>query len=112
MSERSHQSAARGVDRQLVTVVGKGLEAPADWANVRTPESYVGYQRAEGFVSPGGVVPERAHVYELPASLRLNQWALAGDWTIASGAITANAAATRLAFRFHARDLHLVMGPP
>jgi thiol-disulfide isomerase/thioredoxin len=113
MIQKTLESAGgHDIDRQLVTVVGKGLEAPADWNNVRSPESYVGYARAEGFASPGGVMAERRHVYDLPSALRLNEWALTGDWTIGSGAITANQSAARLVFRFHARDLHLVMGPP
>ncbi|HEY4304466.1 MAG TPA: redoxin family protein [Gemmatimonadaceae bacterium] len=105
-------AGARKLEHQLVSVAGKGLEAAADWNNARSPETYVGYQRTEGFASPGDAVPERSHVYELPSALRLNQWALTGDWTVASGAITANRSAARVVFRFHSRDLHLVMGPP
>jgi thiol-disulfide isomerase/thioredoxin len=88
-----------------------GAEAPADWATLRSPENYTGYERTENFSSPGGVVPGRRHAYQIPAELRLNHWALAGDWTVSEQAATLNEADGRIAYRFHARDVHLVMGP-
>jgi hypothetical protein len=100
------------VDQGLVDIEPKGVEAPADWANVRTPESYVGYGRADNFVSPGGMVPNESHVYSAPAGLRRNQWALSGDWRIGSEAVQLSEPAGSMAFQFRARDLHLVMGPP
>jgi hypothetical protein len=88
-----------------------GLEAPADWPSLRTPESYVGYERAENFVSPGGLVPDRAQKYTAPGQLWRNDWALAGSWTASGSAVTLEEAGGTIAFRFHARDVHLVMGP-
>src|SRR5262249_11061099 len=82
-----------------------------DWTSLRTPETYVGYQQAERFASPGGVASNRRHVYAVPAQLGLNAWALAGDWTVQGGSAVLNEADGRIAYRFHARDLHLVMGP-
>jgi len=95
----------------LVQPDAPGLEAPADWANLRSPENYTGWERTEYFASPGGLVPGSRHVYEVPAQLRRNQWALSGDWTSEEQAATLNEAGGQIACRFHARDLHMVLGP-
>ncbi|WP_298355224.1 cytochrome c biogenesis protein DipZ [Rhodoblastus sp.] len=87
-----------------------GAEAPPDFADVRSGETYIGYSRAENFASPGGAVEDRSHVYR-SADLRLNQWSLAGDWTVGRERAELNQAGGAIAFRFHARDLHLVLGP-
>jgi thiol-disulfide isomerase/thioredoxin len=105
------EAGSSGVDHDLVPVDAYGAEAPADWATLRSPESYTGYERAENFASPGGVVPRQAHAYAAPAELRLNQWALAGDWTIGEQPAALNAAGGQISCRFHARDVNLVMGP-
>jgi thiol-disulfide isomerase/thioredoxin len=105
------EAGSTGVSRELVSVDARGIEAAADWGNLRSPENYVGYERTENFASPGGAVPGVSHAYALPARLGLNQWALSGDWTMEGQATTLNAADGRIASRFHARDLHLVMGP-
>jgi thiol-disulfide isomerase/thioredoxin len=102
-------STGAGTDR--VSVDPSGLEVPADWASLRSPENYTGYERTEGFASPGGAVPGKPHVYSVPARLGLNQWALAGEWTMEEEATTLNAANGQIACRFHGRDLNLVMGP-
>ena len=102
-------SAGAGGDG-LVSVEARGLEDPADWDDLRTPENYTGYERTENLASPGGAAPGRPHVYTAPAELRLNQWALSGDWTMEEQATTLNTADGRISCRFHARDLHLVMG--
>jgi hypothetical protein len=99
------------IGRELVAIDADGVEAAADWDNLRSPENYVGYERTEGFASPSGADLDAPHVYTLPARLRLNAWALAGDWTVGRQATRLNAADGRIAYRFHARDLHLVMGP-
>jgi thiol-disulfide isomerase/thioredoxin len=96
---------------ELVSVDAHDAEAPADWATLRSPENYTGYERTENFASPGGAVPGKRHAYEAPAELRLNHWALSGDWTVEEQAVTLNQAGGRIAYRFHSRDLHLVMGP-
>ena len=96
----------------LVSVNPGGVAAPADWDTLRSPETYLGYDRAENLASPGGLVPDQAHAYAAPARLLLNDWALSGDWTVTPQAATLNAADGRVACRFHARDLNLVMGPP
>jgi len=95
----------------VVSIDGRGLEAEADWATLRSPETYAGYYRTENFASPGGVVPDQPHSYDAPADLRLNRWALSGDWTMRPHAPRSNEADGRIVYRFHARDLHMVMGP-
>ncbi len=105
------EAGSDGIGRDLVSPDARGIEAPADWASLRTPETYTGYERAENFAPPGGAVPDRPHAYAVPPALRLNHWALSGTWTVAGQAATADAADARIAYRFHARDLHLVMGP-
>lgn len=97
-------------DHEPVSVDARGVEAPADWASLRSPENYTGYERTENFASPGGAAPGRPHAYRVPAQLRLNHWALSGDWTMEEQAVTLNEADGQIACRFHARDLHLVMG--
>ena len=99
------------VSKGLVSVEGQGAEAAADWGNLRSPENYLGYQRSLGFSSPGGLVANEARTYTIPAMQRLNQWSLAGDWTAAKEAVVLNKAGGRIVYRFHARDVNLVMGP-
>ena len=112
-SERIIQQLLGGnaTGRELVSVEGRGAEAPADWSNLKSPENYLGYERTENFASPGGAVLDKRQVYAAPAQLRLNQWALSGDWTIGKQAALLNEVNGRIAYRFHARDLHLVMHP-
>jgi thiol-disulfide isomerase/thioredoxin len=95
----------------LVTVAPVGFEVQADWANLGTPETYLGYDQGQNFASPGGAKLDQARTYAAPESLRLNQWALAGEWTVERGAALADGADGSIVFGFHARDVHLVMGP-
>src|SRR5438105_2819854 len=69
-----------GIGHELVSVDGRGAEAAADWGNLKSPENYVGYERTENFASPGGAILDKRRTYTAPATLRLNQWALSGDW--------------------------------
>ena len=93
----------------LVSVEAGGVEAPADWGNLRSPESYLGYERAQSFASRADV--DRRRVYTAPSRLALNEWALTGEWTIGRQATLLSSPSGRLSCRFHARDVHLVMGP-
>jgi hypothetical protein len=111
LQELLREAGAAGVSREAVKVNAHGADAAADWGNLRSPENYVGYERTEGFASPGGAVLDKPRMYELPATLRLNGWALSGDWTVKKDTSALNKAGGRIAYRFHARDLHLVMGP-
>jgi len=105
------EAGSAGTSHDLVSVDARGTEAPADWASLRSAENYTGYDRTENFASPGGVRPGKPHVYSAPAELIRNHWALSGDWTMEEGAIRLNTANGQIAYRFHARDLNLVMGP-
>jgi thiol-disulfide isomerase/thioredoxin len=100
-----------GISREPVVPDARGFEAAADWADLRSPENYVGYARTENFVSPGGPVLDKPRMYRPPATLRLNEWALSGDWTVTNESARLDSPNGRIAYRFHARDLHLVMGP-
>ena len=101
-----------GIADDLVTVADDGFEAQADWANLESPETYLGYDQGQNFASPGGAAYDEPRTYVVPDPLKLNGWALSGDWTIDRGASVLNRADGRIAFRFHARDVNLVMGPP
>jgi thiol-disulfide isomerase/thioredoxin len=92
-------------------IAASGAEAPSDSHAVQSPETYVGFARAQNFASPGGLVQEDAQVYRTPAKLELNQWAFAGNWNDEEQDATALDPGVAISYRFHARDLHLVLGP-
>jgi hypothetical protein len=87
------------------------VQAPPDEAHDQSPETYVGYRRAENFASPGGFAQDRMHSYSAPAALKLNQWALSGSWNIDPEKAVLSGVPGKIVFRFYARDLHLVLGP-
>jgi thiol-disulfide isomerase/thioredoxin len=101
-----------GIDRDLLfPVEGVGVEAEADWDHLRTPETYLGYARSERFESPNGVAYGEPGTYELPEPLRSNHWALTGGWTIEREKVVADQPGASIAYRFEARDAHLVLSP-
>ena len=104
------EAGAADVDRELVNVDPQGLEVAADWRTLQSPETYVGYGQASGFAQEASARFDSPADYTA-AALRLNEWALSGNWTVARHAGLANRAGARIAFRFHARDVNLVMGP-
>ena len=97
-------------DRALVAVVADGVEAAADWDDLATGETYLGYARGGYSASPEPAGPGSRR-YTVPARLRRNDWALWGDWSVGSEAVVLDEAAGGIVFSFHARDLNLVMGP-
>ncbi|MDQ3895341.1 MAG: thioredoxin family protein [Actinomycetota bacterium] len=99
------------VPDELVSVADQGFEAQADWANLESPETYLGYEQGQNFASPGGASFDEPTTYAAPATLRLNHWALAGEWTVERGASVLHGNEGGITFRFHARDVNLVMGP-
>jgi len=107
-SERTIQRLL-GVQGELVSAEGVGVEAAADWNHLQTPETYLGYGRSERFSSADGVAFDERRAYELPKRLEVNHWALAGDWTIGRENVVLDQAGGSIAFRFHARDAHLVL---
>jgi cytochrome c biogenesis protein CcdA/thiol-disulfide isomerase/thioredoxin len=88
-----------------------GVQAPADEADDQSPETYLGYARAQNFRSPGGLTHDRPQSYTAPAALELNQWALEGMWVVDPEKAVLRKSPGRIVYRFHARDLHLVLGP-
>jgi thiol-disulfide isomerase/thioredoxin len=103
------EAGGDGVGDEIVSVAGAGFEAQADWANLESPETYLGYEQGWNFASPGGARADEARAYAAPASLKLNEWALFGDWTIERRACVLDQPEGGIAFRFHARDVHLVL---
>ena len=105
------EAGQKGIGPELATIRESGAEVGADWTTLGTQETYVGSDRAENFASPGGLANGKSHVYAVPSRLELNHWALDGDWTVGKQGTVSNKANGRIVFRFHARDVHLVMGP-
>jgi cytochrome c biogenesis protein CcdA/thiol-disulfide isomerase/thioredoxin len=104
------EAGALMVSREPIAVDTKGAQASPDLANLRSPETYIGYNQARNFISPGGAVEDARHVYQAGRP-QLNQWGLTGDWTIGGEHATLNGKGGGIVHRFHARDLHLVLGP-
>ena len=107
LAEAGHPSASRSV----VTPDAKGAQAAPDLLKVRSGETYVGYNQASNFASPGGIRPDVARGYSVPRILDLNQWGLAGQWTVGGEQATLDRPDGGIVYRFRARDLHLVLGP-
>jgi cytochrome c biogenesis protein CcdA/thiol-disulfide isomerase/thioredoxin len=107
LAEASHQPLPDAATKVLAT----GTEAPPDSDDVQSPETYIGYERARNFASPGGLDRDAAHLYLAPSGFKLNQWALTGNWKDTGQTGTALAPSGSILYRFHARDLHLVLGP-
>jgi thiol-disulfide isomerase/thioredoxin len=106
LKERNGKLSAGG----LVTVAAGGAEAPPD-ADVESPETYIGYERADSFLSPGGLRQDVPFLYSVPQHLELNQWGFSGTWRDGPQVAILKSAPGKIAYRFHARDLHLVLGP-
>jgi thiol-disulfide isomerase/thioredoxin len=99
------------VEREMVPIQGRGVEAEADWDHLRTPETYLGYGRSQHFASlHSGRFGERSP-YAFPDYLRFNHWALDGEWTIGRENIMLDRAGGSIAYRYQARDAHLVLSP-
>ena len=105
------EAGSRGIGQDLVAVDARGVEAAADWASLRSPENYLGAERTQNFaLFPGPVLGTRRG-YAAPPRLALNHWALTGAWTVQAQDTVLHQAGGRILYRFHARDLHLVMAP-
>jgi hypothetical protein len=99
------------VDGALVRLEPQGMELPADWDNLRSPENYLGYGRTQGFAFSGRPRRDERQHYTAPPSMRPNQWALSGDWRIGPVATALEEPGGTIACDFHARDLNLVLRP-
>jgi thiol-disulfide isomerase/thioredoxin len=107
-SERELQRLL-GIERDPVPVTAEGVEAPADWDTLRTPETYLGFERGERSASPGRLADGESRAYELPGRLRLNTWGLSGRWTVEPEDVALDEGGGSVEFRFSARDAHLVL---
>lgn len=107
LTEAGRSLAANG---GFVRIDAAGVGKAADNADVQSPETYIGYSRAERFASPGGAVRNQAGTYSEPAKLDLNKWGFDGSWTVKDEKAVLATAPGRIVYRFHARDLHLVLG--
>jgi thiol-disulfide isomerase/thioredoxin len=105
------ESGARGVGTERTVVDPRGVETAADWADMKSWETYLGYEHTQNFASFEDGARDTRRVYAAPERLRLNDWGLSGDWTLRRQAAVLNRAGGRIVYRFHARDVHLVMGP-
>ena len=110
LAEAGHPDAEK-IATGLANAGANGVQAAADPDDERSPETYIGYERAENFASPGGEAESQPHTYTAPAQPTLNDWGLAGTWNVGGEYATLGAASGRIIYRFHARDLHLVLGP-
>jgi len=105
------EASAKDISDEPVALRPEGFEVAADWESLASPENFLGYDRNEGFASPGGIVPDKAAVYTVPAKLTLNRWALSGEWVVGKENVRSLKTQCKIIYHFHARDLHLIMGP-
>jgi thiol-disulfide isomerase/thioredoxin len=103
------EGGSNDLDSELVTPEISAIEAPADWETLGSPETYVGYERAERFVSPDRMLPDQRRTYVDAQELDLNEWSLSGDWTVGRQATVMNEPDGAITYRFHARDVNLVL---
>jgi thiol-disulfide isomerase/thioredoxin len=111
IQELLKENGAAGIDSGSTRVSGAGIEAPPDWTDERSPETYLGYRQAQNFASLEKLNRDMAQVYSAPIKLSLNHWALKGAWTVNAESAVLQAAPGKIAFRFHSRDLHLILAP-
>jgi thiol-disulfide isomerase/thioredoxin len=104
------ENGATGLDESFVHIRAEGAELPPS-DDVRSPETYVGYARAENFASPERVASDSRRDYSAPANPALNQWGLSGSWKVGGEHAALESAPGKIVFRFHSRDLHVVLGP-
>jgi thiol-disulfide isomerase/thioredoxin len=111
IQELLKEANAKPMPASSESIQGQGIQAAADTNDVRSPETYIGYARAERFASPGGIRQDGEQLYTEPNHLRLNEWGLVGKWLDHKQVAVLKSAGGKIIFRFHARDLHLVLGP-
>jgi thiol-disulfide isomerase/thioredoxin len=111
IQELLKEDGATGISSSIVSVSASGAEAAPDLQDAQSPETYIGYQQAERFVSSERVNHDHPRTYSPPLRLSLNEWGLEGPWNIDSRSGVLQALPGKIVFRFHSRDLHLVLGP-
>jgi thiol-disulfide isomerase/thioredoxin len=105
------ENGATGFSSDTTSPSGVGIEAPPDWGDGRSPETYIGYRQSQNFASPEKVRKDSVEVYSAPAKLSLNHWGLSGSWNVNAESAVLQTAPGKIVFRFHSRDLHLILAP-
>jgi thioredoxin family protein len=105
------ENGATALDGGTASVSAVGIEAAPDWNNVRSPETYIGYSQAQNFASPERRAKDSTASYSVPAKLSLNHWGLVGSWNVNAESAVLQSAPGKILYRFHSRDLHLVLAP-
>jgi thiol-disulfide isomerase/thioredoxin len=111
IQELLKENGATGLTSDTTSVSGIGIEAAPDWTDERSPETYIGYRQAQNFASPEKVRKDSFENYSAPAKPSLNHWGLSGSWNVNAESAVLQAVPGKLVFRFHSRDLHLVLAP-
>jgi thiol-disulfide isomerase/thioredoxin len=105
------ENGATGLASDTTSASGVGIEAAPDWTDARSPETYIGYRQAQNFASPEKVHKDSVEIYSAPAKPSLNHWALSGSWNVNAESAVLQAVPGKIVFRFHSRDLHLILAP-
>jgi thiol-disulfide isomerase/thioredoxin len=111
IQELLKENGATGLAADTTSVSGVGIEAAPDWTDGRSPETYIGYRQAQNFASPERVHKDLVQVFSAPAKPSLNHWGLSGSWNVNAESAVLQAVPGKIVFRFHSRDLHLVLAP-
>jgi len=111
IQELLKENGANGLASDTISVTGVGIEAAPDWAEERSPETYVGYRQAQNFASPEKVHQDSIQVFSAPLTLSLNHWGLGGSWNVNAESAVLQVVPGKIVFRFHSRDLNLVLAP-
>ena len=111
IQELLKENGATGLASGATSVSAVGIEAPPDWADGRSPETYLGYSQAQNFASPERVHKDSVQLFSAPAKLSLNHWGLSGSWSVNAESAVLQVAPGKIVFRFHSRDLNLVLAP-
>ncbi len=111
IQELLKENGATGLASNTTSIAGAGIEAAPDWADARSPETYIGYHQAQNFASSERLHKDSIQVFSAPAKLSLNHWGLSGSWNVNAESALLQAVPGKIVFRFHSRDLHLVLAP-
>jgi len=111
IQELLKENGATGLPSAPASLSGAGIEAAPDWTDERSPETYVGYGQAQNFASPERVHKDSSQIFSAPGKLSLNDWGLSGSWNVNVESAVLQAVPGRIVFRFHSRDLNLVLAP-
>jgi thiol-disulfide isomerase/thioredoxin len=111
IQELLKENGATGLASGTTSVSGVGIEAAPDWTDERSPETYIGYRQAQNFASPEKVHKDSVQSFSAPMKLSLNHWGLSGSWNVNAESAVLQAVPGKIVFRFHSRDLNLVLAP-